>query len=97
MSAQGDDVECSDDCTQALHRLEAFLDGELPNTDVDDLREHLTACYPCTERASFEEQLRAIVRRGCTEQAPPRLASRIEAALDQGVGPDLGMGPDLRG
>jgi mycothiol system anti-sigma-R factor len=84
MSAQGRETSCGEECSDALERLEAFLDGELPNTDVADLRQHLTACYPCTERASFEEQLRAIVREGCTEEAPPRLVGRIQAVLDDG-------------
>jgi anti-sigma factor (TIGR02949 family) len=87
MSARADDdAACSDECSQALRLLEAYLDGELADTEVEDIREHLTACYPCTERASFEEQLRAIVRRDCVEQAPPTLVSRIESALQQRLG-----------
>ncbi len=78
---------CGDECSEALDRLEAYLDGELPNADVDELRQHLSACYPCTDRATFEEQLRAIVRRDCSEEAPPRLLGRIEAALQQGLPP----------
>lgn len=84
MNAQDREPSCGEECADALERLEAFLDGELPGTDVEDLREHLTACYPCTERASFEEQLRAIVREGCIEQAPPQLVGRIQAVLDDG-------------
>lgn len=76
---------CGDgDCQDALERLEAFLDGELPETDVDDLRAHLTACYPCTDRVSFEEQLRTIVRRDCVDAAPPTLLAQIEARLAGG-------------
>ena len=78
-------TECDSDCEDALRQLGAFLDGELPGADVDDIRRHLTACYPCTERASFEEQLRAIVRRDCTDHAPPSLFVRIEAALQEGL------------
>ena len=84
MNSPDDVSACGSDCQQALERLEAFLDGELPNTDVNDIREHLTACYPCTGRASFEEQLRSIVRRGCVDEAPPTLLARIEAKLTDG-------------
>ena len=84
MNAPADEPGCGDDCQDALVRLEAFLDGELPGTDINDLREHLTACYPCTGRASFEEQLRSIVRRDCVEEAPAGLIARIEATLSDG-------------
>ena len=80
---------CGDACSEVLNRLEAYLDGELPDADLGELREHLAECYPCTDRASFEEQLRAIVRRECTDQAPPRLIERIEHALQEGVSPDV--------
>ncbi|MEX2503945.1 MAG: mycothiol system anti-sigma-R factor [Egicoccus sp.] len=73
--------ECGNQCQEALARLERYLDGELPNTSLEEVKEHLTACYPCTDRASFEEQLRAIVRRDCVESAPPTLVSRIREHL----------------
>ena len=81
----GGDASCGPECSEALERLEAYLDGELPHDDLDDIRGHLTACYPCTERVSFEEQLRTIVRRECTDEAPPSLLNRIEEALSEGL------------
>ena len=72
-----------ENCDDALAQLEAYLDGELPHTRVEDIKQHLTACYPCTERASFEEQLRAIVRRGCADPAPPGLVDRIRQHLSE--------------
>lgn len=76
--------DCGPDCEQALEELELFLDGELPVTEVERISEHLAACYPCTDRATFEEQLRAVVRRGCADAAPPELVDRIRTALDVG-------------
>ena len=73
---------CGSDCEGALERLEAFLDGELPEDDLGDIEQHLADCHPCTDRASFEEQLRAIVRRECVDEAPPALLERIRAHLD---------------
>ncbi len=61
---------CGDDCQDALDKLEAFLDGELTDHSIGDISQHLAACYPCADRADFESQLRAIVKRGCAEQAP---------------------------
>jgi mycothiol system anti-sigma-R factor len=76
--------DCSAECQEALQQLERFLDGELPEERVHEVKEHLTACYPCTDRATFEEQLRAIVRRECVEHAPPQLMESIRARLSAG-------------
>lgn len=82
-----DTPDCSGGgCDEALERLEAYLDGELPGTSRQEIEEHLRACYPCTDRASFEEQLRAIVRDRCVEQVPDRLVSRIRNHLDVSSG-----------
>ncbi|MFA9430096.1 mycothiol system anti-sigma-R factor [Egicoccus sp. AB-alg2] len=80
MSA-GDNAECGTQCQEALAQLERYLDGELPNTTLDEIKTHLAACYPCTDRASFEEQLRAIVRRDCVDAPPPSLLVRIREHL----------------
>lgn len=79
---------CSDssfDCSEALNELQLYLDGELPDGDLSTIRAHLAACYPCADRATFEEQLRALVRERCAEAAPPDLVDQIRARLD-GVG-----------
>jgi anti-sigma factor (TIGR02949 family) len=80
-----DTPDCGAQCQEALAQLERYLDGELPDATVDDIRGHLQACYPCMDRASFEEQLRAIVRRDCVDAPPPSLLHRIRdhlAAVD---------------
>lgn len=79
------DPDCGAECREALERLELLLDGELPEHRVEEVRRHLTACYPCTERATFEEQVRVIVRDRCVEHAPDALVERIQARLSQGV------------
>ncbi|MFP4635551.1 MAG: mycothiol system anti-sigma-R factor [Nitriliruptoraceae bacterium] len=73
--------ECGPECQAALERLEAFLDGELPHGELGDIQEHLADCHPCTDRASFEEQLRAVVRHKCVDQAPPSLLERVRTHL----------------
>jgi anti-sigma factor (TIGR02949 family) len=77
---------CSDggvDCSQALHDLQRYLDGELPEGELSTIKEHLAACYPCADRATFEEQLRALVRDRCAEAAPPQLVEQIRDRLDR--------------
>ncbi len=75
--------DCGTECQDALERLEAFLDGELPEDSLPSISAHLAGCYPCGDRADFEQQLRAIIRRDCADRAPESLISRIEMHLDQ--------------
>jgi mycothiol system anti-sigma-R factor len=76
--------ECDDHCQEALDQLERYLDGELPEGSLEEIKRHLTACYPCTDRLTFEEQLRALVRQQCVDRAPERLVTRIRARLEAG-------------
>jgi mycothiol system anti-sigma-R factor len=85
-------TDCGPDCQEALAELERFLDGELPEGEVGRVKQHLSDCYPCTDRASFEEQLRAVVRRGCVDAAPADLVERIRSGLANGDLP--GVSPD---
>lgn len=68
-------------CAKALEDLERYLDGELPDADLDEIRGHLADCYPCADRATFAEQLRALVRDRCAERAPEALVDRIRERL----------------
>lgn len=74
-------ADCGPGCVEALERLEAYLDGELPETRITDLADHLRACNPCADRVSFEEQLRNLVRRRCVDHAPAELVDRVRARL----------------
>lgn len=73
----------SPNCTEVLEDLQRYLDGEMPEPRVGQLRDHLAECYPCADRATFEEQVRALVRECCHETAPPGLIARIRARLDE--------------
>ena len=76
------DPDCPPDCNEALEDLERYLDGELGPERLDGIRDHLARCFPCADRAEFEEQLRAVVRRGCAERAPDRLVVAVRRRLD---------------
>lgn len=83
MTTTGNCDGTTGDCAEALEQLELFLDGELDASELGRVRAHLSACYPCADRATFEEQLRAIVRERCAESAPPELRDAIAQRLDQ--------------
>jgi mycothiol system anti-sigma-R factor len=77
-----DNSNCGDGhCAEALKDLELFLDGELPAAELTRIQGHLADCYPCADRATFEEQLRALVRDKCAEHAPPELVDQIRQRL----------------
>lgn len=76
------DEGCGTECQEALRDLQRFLDGELPQTRLSSIGEHLATCFPCTDRAEFEEEFRRMVRRGCDDHAPSDLAARIKQRLD---------------
>jgi mycothiol system anti-sigma-R factor len=63
------------DCAKALN---PYLDRELSDAEVLEVRSHLEACSPCLDQYQFEESLRRLVRVRCQEQgAPESLRTRI--------------------
>jgi mycothiol system anti-sigma-R factor len=64
---------------KALH---PYLDRELSDEDVIQVRGHLEACGGCLEVYKFEESVRRLVRVRCQEQgAPDSLRQRITVSL----------------
>ena len=71
-------INCRD-CATALN---PFLDRELSDDDVVQVRSHLEACAGCMHMFQFEESLRRLVRVRCQEQgAPESLRARISISL----------------
>ena len=65
-------------CKETVARLQTFLDRELSETEVAEVRMHLGACPPCRDHFHFEEHLKRLVRDGaCPERAPISLRERI--------------------
>ena len=65
-------------CKETMARLQTFLDRELSEADVREVRMHLEACPPCQNHFTFEERLRILVKtRGCPERAPVSLRDKI--------------------
>lgn len=83
---------CGEECEEALARLQVYLDGELDDGEVAQVAAHLSACYPCMDRAELEQQVRALVRRSCQERAPAGLMERIRLQLSLAGGSDGASG-----
>jgi mycothiol system anti-sigma-R factor len=70
------------DCSETLHELYHYLDGELTADDRIHIEQHLNDCSPCFEAFDFEAELRAVIRRRCTEPVPDRLRQKIAEAIN---------------
>lgn len=75
------------DCRQVLKRLYLYIDGEIAGEDCASIEAHLKLCPPCMHHVDFEKDLKEVVRRKCSEgTAPPELAQRLKAQLEQMLG-----------
>ncbi|MDQ1402262.1 MAG: hypothetical protein QOG03_578 [Actinomycetota bacterium] len=77
MVSEHDDIDCSD----AVHTLYHFLDGELTPDRLAHIQSHLEACPPCLEKFDFEAELRMVIARKCQEQVPESLRIRITESI----------------
>ena len=69
-------------CTDCQTALDAYIDRELTDDDIVQVRLHLDACRSCVHLYQFQESLRRLVRVRCLEQgAPESLRARISASL----------------
>ena len=71
-------INCRD-CARALN---PYIDRELSDDDVVQVRSHLEACGGCLHLYQFEESLRRLVRVRCQQQgAPASLRERVSVTL----------------
>ncbi len=69
------------DCSEALHELYHFLDGECTEDKRAAIQQHLEACPPCFEAFDFEAEIKAYVSSKCREKATDDLRARIADAI----------------
>ncbi|MHB8510327.1 MAG: zf-HC2 domain-containing protein [Candidatus Dormibacteria bacterium] len=80
MTNSGDCV----DCVKARERLEAYVDRELSDLDLVQVRRHLADCPDCERCFEYQGEVKMLVRRkGCPELAPPHLLGRILTSLTE--------------
>ena len=71
------------DCTEAVHELYHYLDGELTEERREEIRIHLDWCGPCNGAAEFEAELRRVIANRCKDRVPQSLIDRVAEALDE--------------
>ena len=67
-------------CTDCVRALNPYLDRELTDEDVVQVRSHLDSCPHCLHQFQFEESLRRLVRVRCQEQSAPE-SLRVKIAM----------------
>jgi anti-sigma factor (TIGR02949 family) len=68
-------------CTEALVRVQEFLDGELGDVSAEQVRTHFEVCERCYPHLCFERAFLAAVRRCGSRAAPDELKAKIAALL----------------
>jgi mycothiol system anti-sigma-R factor len=69
-------------CRDCLLALDSYIDRELSDEDIVQVRVHLDDCGGCLDLFKFEESVRRLVRIRCQEQsAPQTLRARVEVTL----------------
>jgi mycothiol system anti-sigma-R factor len=69
------------DCSETLHELYHFLDGELTDEKRVQIRQHLEGCPPCFEAFDFEAEIKHYVAQKCRDRMPDDLRARIAQAI----------------
>lgn len=65
-------------CDAVLEALNAFIDGELDESDADEIRVHLAACELCMDDLDVRAAIRTVLQRCCCEtRAPETLRMRV--------------------
>ncbi len=68
-------------CSDALHELYGFIDGELTPDRRTAIQEHLEGCPPCFEAFDFEAEIKGYLAEKCRERVPESLKDRIAQAI----------------
>ena len=70
------------DCSEVLHRIYEYLDGEMTEGDTHKIAQHLHECGPCLKQYDLDQALKALVKRSCaSEEAPVELRTQIMARI----------------
>ena len=81
------------DCREAVRRMWAYLEHELPARPVSEFESHLETCQRCCGELEFSRQMREMVaEKQGPPQVPRHLRSRIETLLGGADAPSEGQG-----
>ena len=59
------------DCSEVLHHIYEYLDGEMSPDEVRRVATHLAECRPCLAEHDLDAAVKQVVKRSCTDQPAP--------------------------
>ncbi|WP_219461085.1 mycothiol system anti-sigma-R factor [Nonomuraea rhizosphaerae] len=72
------------DCREVLDKVYAYLDGELTEGSVVEIRVHLEECGPCLKEYDLDKAVKALVAKHCgCDPVPGDLRSKVLARIAQ--------------
>ena len=83
---QGPGEAAGSDCSEVLHRVYEYLDGEMTHADTVKIKHHLEECGPCLKEYDLDTTLKSLIKRSCEcEQAPEALRLTIMSRISMTV------------
>jgi mycothiol system anti-sigma-R factor len=73
------------ECTAFLEQIVYYLDNELTEDDVVEVRLHLDGCGPCHDAYDVQKAIKSLVARSCAERAPDALKAKVLYSIRQSV------------
>ena len=70
------------DCGDVVEAVYLYLDGELNEDDINNIRVHLDPCSPCLREYGIEQEVKALIARSCCETAPDALRASVVQRLE---------------
>ncbi|MGO8883320.1 MAG: mycothiol system anti-sigma-R factor [Streptosporangiaceae bacterium] len=58
-------------CSEVLARVYSYLDGEIEESGIVKIHQHLDECGPCLREYGLEEAVRRLVHKHCGHEAVP--------------------------
>ncbi len=72
-------------CKQTIEHLYQYIDRELSEVELHEVRAHLDRCPPCRDHFRFEENVLSLIGQRCREtSAPPELRDRVRKMCQGG-------------
>jgi mycothiol system anti-sigma-R factor len=69
-------------CRECSESLDRYVDRELSDAEVAQVRRHLAHCPPCEGRYHFHTELKRVIRVCCeADKAPPELREKLKQIL----------------
>lgn len=69
-------------CDDCIERLDPYVDRELTDAEIDEVRMHLAECPPCGHQVELRTDLKRLVK-VCLDEgsASPQLRQRLQHLL----------------